>query len=301
MESPHLPLKSLETAIFSLCFLGVLLLVGPPFAGVWWCLELRRRVFTISSVAEHLLLLVSVNVALFFPPFLRKSVVLLSLGPALSFFFAPYEGEAIGLCQFILFAGVAAGFAGPVFLSLIFVFCRLCVGRDQKGVNPSDSGLFLFSGKMAQAGDPNNPVAPEVPSEPFIYGWVHPSVLHWALEYTSLDSVEPFSQVVVRGGNEGYAVVEPCNAGEPMCYRPESSEQTETADQFTFVYGTMLSKLVVRFPLTDFECDVLRTLNIAPTQLHSNGWGFIREFAIVCQGIGSVPQSEGSLVFSKPR
>lgn len=150
---------------------------------------------------------------------------------------------------------------------------------------------------MAEAGEPVRPIAPGSPAKPFIYDWVHPSVLHYASEYTSLDPVEPFSRIVVAVGDEGCAVVEPCEAGEPVCYRAEFPGRVEVPEQFTFMYETIFSKLGVRFPLTDFECDVLRTLNIAPTQLHPNGWGFIRAFAIVCRGLGSDPSVGRFFIF----
>jgi hypothetical protein len=39
-------------------------------------------------------------------------------------------------------------------------------------------------------------------------------------------------------------------------------------------------------PFTDFQCEILRTLNVAPTQLHPNCWGFIRAFEILCGSLG---------------
>lgn len=36
-------------------------------------------------------------------------------------------------------------------------------------------------------------------------------------------------------------------------------------------------------PFTQFECIVQRALNVAPTQLHPNSWGFIRGFEILCR------------------
>ncbi|BAT76398.1 hypothetical protein VIGAN_01439200 [Vigna angularis var. angularis] len=37
--------------------------------------------------------------------------------------------------------------------------------------------------------------------------------------------------------------------------------------------------MYVRLPLSVFQMDVLKTLNVAPTQLHPNSWGYIQAFA----------------------
>lgn len=34
-----------------------------------------------------------------------------------------------------------------------------------------------------------------------------------------------------------------------------------------------------------FDCDVLWLLNVAPTQLHPNSWGFIIGFKILCRAL----------------
>lgn len=44
----------------------------------------------------------------------------------------------------------------------------------------------------------------------------------------------------------------------------------------------MIGDFKIRIPFTDFESDLLKTLNIAHSQLCPNGWGFIKAFKIVC-------------------
>jgi hypothetical protein len=39
-------------------------------------------------------------------------------------------------------------------------------------------------------------------------------------------------------------------------------------------------------PFTNFQCEILCTLNVAPTQLHPNNWGLITSFEILCGGLG---------------
>lgn len=43
---------------------------------------------------------------------------------------------------------------------------------------------------------------------------------------------------------------------------------------------------MLNVPLSDFECEVLNHLHLTPTQLHPNGWAFVRSFAIVCRALG---------------
>jgi hypothetical protein len=74
----------------------------------------------------------------------------------------------------------------------------------------------------------------------------------------------------------------PCYEGEAVCDSPLEGEHA----CFTYMYNCVLSKLGVRMPFNDFQCEILCTLNVAPTQLHPNCWGFIRAFEILCGGLG---------------
>ncbi|GAU23796.1 hypothetical protein TSUD_27050 [Trifolium subterraneum] len=47
---------------------------------------------------------------------------------------------------------------------------------------------------------------------------------------------------------------------------------------YFYMYGTVIQTFNLWFPLTQFEGDVLRVLNVAPVQLHPNTWGFIKAF-----------------------
>ncbi|RDX88647.1 hypothetical protein CR513_29739, partial [Mucuna pruriens] len=58
---------------------------------------------------------------------------------------------------------------------------------------------------------------------------------------------------------------------------------------YTYLYDTLLLKLGAWLPFTDFQCLVLRTLNVAPTQLHPNSWAFVWDFEILCEGLGKPP------------
>jgi len=62
---------------------------------------------------------------------------------------------------------------------------------------------------------------------------------------------------------------------------------------FFFVYSTFFSNLHMTFPFDDFTMGVLRTLNVAPTQLHPNSWAILQAFRIICRvfRLNPTPQS----------
>ena len=55
---------------------------------------------------------------------------------------------------------------------------------------------------------------------------------------------------------------------------------------FTFVYSAIFKRLKLRLPFTFFEKELMMELNVAPCQLHSNAWAFIRAFEILCNYFG---------------
>ncbi|KOM52333.1 hypothetical protein LR48_Vigan09g099200 [Vigna angularis] len=58
---------------------------------------------------------------------------------------------------------------------------------------------------------------------------------------------------------------------------------------FFYCYASPFYDLYVRLPLTNFQMEVLRTLNVAPTQLHPNSWGYMQAFAVMCQALAIRP------------
>lgn len=158
--------------------------------------------------------------------------------------------------------------------------------RRAMNMNPTDSESAIVTGEYMAETHSAPPVALAPSPVAFdAYDWVQADVLLYESEFTSRDSVERFNALLSRSGKEKYAVAAPCHRGEIVCYRPPPNNN----DRFTFVYETMLTKIRVCFPLSNFECDVLQYLNIAPTQLHPNGWGFLRAFSILMKGLDSVP------------
>jgi hypothetical protein len=57
-------------------------------------------------------------------------------------------------------------------------------------------------------------------------------------------------------------------------------------DELFHLYAVVIEDLGVKFPYMDFEVDVLKCLNVAPSQLQFNSWAFIRSFEVMCEGLG---------------
>ena len=65
--------------------------------------------------------------------------------------------------------------------------------------------------------------------------------------------------------------------GLPICV----DDRATNGVPFTFIYSAIFKRLRLRLPFTFFEKELLTELNVAPCQLHSNAWGFIRAFEIL--------------------
>ncbi|MED6213244.1 hypothetical protein PIB30_091285 [Stylosanthes scabra] len=58
---------------------------------------------------------------------------------------------------------------------------------------------------------------------------------------------------------------------------------------FLWVYSELFTRLGVRLPFTDFQKEVLSRCRVAASQLHLNGWGFLRTFERVFLHFGFRP------------
>lgn len=52
------------------------------------------------------------------------------------------------------------------------------------------------------------------------------------------------------------------------------------------MYVVVLEEFGVKVPFTRFEMDVLKFLNVAPSQIQPNSWAFIKCFEILCEALG---------------
>ncbi|RDX89358.1 hypothetical protein CR513_28935, partial [Mucuna pruriens] len=81
--------------------------------------------------------------------------------------------------------------------------------------------------------------------------------------------------------HDGYPTAEvlPYQLDESVCGTPLPRETS-----YTYLFDTLSLKLGAQLPFSNFQCLVLKILNIAPTQLHPNSLAFIRAFEILCEG-----------------
>jgi len=76
----------------------------------------------------------------------------------------------------------------------------------------------------------------------------------------------------------------PCPPGEIVCVlRPKGVKE------IFHMYDAVLEEFGVKIPFTLFQMDVLRLLNVAPTQIRPNSWAFIRAFKILCEALDMIP------------
>src|ERR1044072_5036233 len=86
-------------------------------------------------------------------------------------------------------------------------------------------------------------------------------------------------------GNEDDVILEPCESGENVYMIWPRGVDSE----WFYFYVGVIEEFSIQFPLSDFETDILRTMNIDPSQLRPNSWGFIRAFEVICQALMIAP------------
>jgi hypothetical protein len=99
--------------------------------------------------------------------------------------------------------------------------------------------------------------------------------------YDSAKSVAEFREKYDVSGDfeEENVVLEPVVAGEYV-----TSAHT-TDPPFFYMYTHFIKDFHLYFPFTPFQASMLRTLNVAPTQLSPNSWSFVKAFELICFGL----------------
>jgi hypothetical protein len=105
-------------------------------------------------------------------------------------------------------------------------------------------------------------------------------------KYTSVESVYEFRGDVALSdsGREEDVITEPVGDLELV-----TTVNTQIPHYF-YMYSKVMENLNLSLPFTDFEIEMLNALNVAPTQLHPNGWAFVRAFELVCLGLDLEPR-----------
>jgi len=80
---------------------------------------------------------------------------------------------------------------------------------------------------------------------------------------------------------------------EPVCV----DNRSNGGKPFFFFYQAVFKRVGLRLPFTAFERELLKEINIAPAQLHPNGWAFVGAFQILCGYLGIPPSVDVFLHF----
>jgi len=133
-----------------------------------------------------------------------------------------------------------------------------------------------------------------------LYPWAPDELLAECSSLTSLKdwrdhvgdpSVYQFSAFARR--HDTYISVRPCTPGEPVCV----DERSNDGVPFFFFYQTVFKRIGMRLPFYGFERELLTEINVAPAQLHSNRWAFVKAFGILCGYFGQTPSVDIFLHF----
>ena len=92
--------------------------------------------------------------------------------------------------------------------------------------------------------------------------------------------------------NDDIAVL-PCTLGEPVC----GDERANNGVPFFYFYQVVFKRIGMRLPFSRFERELLTEINIAPAQLHPNGWAFVKAFGVLCGFFGCTPSVDIFLHF----
>ncbi|KOM53185.1 hypothetical protein LR48_Vigan09g184400 [Vigna angularis] len=178
---------------------------------------------------------------------------------------------------------------------------------DNDNASPSSSSLALFSGPSARASPSGNSsdllVDSDAPDEVAIhvdstgawdgkprawppvpgYEWVPHEVRQLPSSFydrQAFRNLIPHVCLVKSADDARHFKLAICQRTERVCHG-----RGNYPSDFFYVYATMFKDLKVLLPFSDFQMGVLRTLNLAPTQLHPNGWAFMQVFSAICSGL----------------
>ncbi|KOM38015.1 hypothetical protein LR48_Vigan03g139700 [Vigna angularis] len=119
------------------------------------------------------------------------------------------------------------------------------------------------------------------------YGWVAREVKELRSQFRSRAVITNWienSCVLRTLGYQTCIKLIACRDDERVCYGRENA-----SDEFFYCYVALFYDLYLRLPFTGFQMDVLRTLNVAPSQLHPNSWGYVQAFGLLCRALGIRP------------
>lgn len=115
-----------------------------------------------------------------------------------------------------------------------------------------------------------------------IFGWVSPAIFKFYSIYLTDESIIPLREGISLSSldKENTFTCLPCSTDDGVFMEVAEHEPT-----FCYFYKTLFAQLFIRLPFSKLYCDVLNTLNVAPTLLHPNSWAFMNAFVILCCSI----------------
>lgn len=118
------------------------------------------------------------------------------------------------------------------------------------------------------------------------YGWASHYVGSYESEYKSRDDLLEWANQSFLARDEADPQVIRLSVSYPN-ERVFHEKGTSTKD-FFFVYTYIFNQMFVRVPFTCFQAAVLQKMNVAPSQLHPNGWACIQPFIVMCSALAIV-------------
>ena len=130
------------------------------------------------------------------------------------------------------------------------------------------------------------------------YHWVNHRELDTASVFSNFSLLKKFvkEEPLLRSGFYDRTTFAALDERE----RVYMSADQESKD-FTYFYSPVFKDSGIRLPLTQFQESVLCVLNVAPTQLHPNGWSVVRGFEILCSYLGFPVTLGKFFYFFKPK
>ncbi|MED6198303.1 hypothetical protein PIB30_064973 [Stylosanthes scabra] len=111
-----------------------------------------------------------------------------------------------------------------------------------------------------------------------LYGWVDEEIFTQpsVIEADALPELRREMKLAADRAAEGDYVLEAAGPSDRLPFRLKR-------------IGELFTHLGLRLPFTDFQKEVLSRCRVAASQLHLNGWGFLRTFERVCLHFGFRP------------
>ncbi|MED6150910.1 hypothetical protein PIB30_077220 [Stylosanthes scabra] len=160
--------------------------------------------------------------------------------------------------------------------------------------SPLVERLFIFrNGEEKSCQNVGNPCVLS-PAERELYGWVDAEVFMQSSVLASEHLPEHCRKMRLAQdlASERDYVLEAAGPSDRLPFRV-----LEDRTHFLWVYVELFMHLGVRLPFSDFQREVLTRCQVAASQLHLNGWGFLRTFERVYLHFGFLLPLPGTRPF----